>query len=248
MKKIGIVGGVAWQSTVDYYAGLCRLCERWRAEQQSEDVPRTPEMSIESLDQNKAFSLLGRDDDPASWEDFDEYHRAALLRLQASGAEVAAMASNTPHHRFESIVRGIGIPVISILDAAAEEAARLDASRVLILGTAIAMQSNRFREAYAVRGIEAASPRDPALRSAAVELIADFHRGAPGEADQRLARIARVSIDDRFPDGALVSLACTELPLAFPQFADQTAFEYDGLQFINTSAAHIQAIFRAAVS
>jgi aspartate racemase len=88
MKKIGIVGGVAWLSTVDYYSEICRR-----------SVPSTPEMSLESLDLNKVVSYLGIDGDEESWQ-FDDYHRAALQRLEASGAEFAVMASNTPHHRF----------------------------------------------------------------------------------------------------------------------------------------------------
>jgi aspartate/glutamate racemase len=62
------------------------------------------------------------DGDEASWVQFDGYHRAALHRLEASGADCALIASNTPHHRFASIVRGIGIPVLSIFTATAKEA------------------------------------------------------------------------------------------------------------------------------
>jgi hypothetical protein len=63
-------------------------------------------MSIESLDLNQAVSYIGGDGDEDSWSKFDDYHRAALQRLESSGADFALMASNTPHHRFASIVRG----------------------------------------------------------------------------------------------------------------------------------------------
>jgi aspartate racemase len=76
-----------------------------------------PEIGIESLDLAKAVAYLGSDDDEDSWTQFDDYHRAALRRLEASGAEVALVASNTPHHRFDALVRGIQIPVISPDDA-----------------------------------------------------------------------------------------------------------------------------------
>jgi aspartate racemase len=102
-----------------------------------------PEIGIESLDLAKAVAYLGSDDDEDSWTQFDDYHRAALRRLEASGAEVALVASNTPHHRF---VRGIQIPVISILEEAAKESARVGARLVLLLGTALTMRSHRFRE------------------------------------------------------------------------------------------------------
>jgi aspartate racemase len=122
MKKIGIVGGVAWRSTVDYYSEICRRSKRWYLARQPRGVPATPEMSIESLDLDKAVSYLGIDGDEESWKQFDDYHRAALQRLEASGAEFPLMASNTPHHRFASIVRGTGIPVIEILKSSHKKA------------------------------------------------------------------------------------------------------------------------------
>jgi aspartate racemase len=103
MKKIGIVGGLAWPSTVDYYSELCRRSEEWQKARNPQAAPWMPEMSIESLDVNKALSYIGNDEDVESWSRFDEYHRSALLRLEASGAEFALMAANTPHHRFAAI-------------------------------------------------------------------------------------------------------------------------------------------------
>jgi aspartate racemase len=57
---------------------------------------------------HKAVSYLGSGGDEVSWTRFDEYHRTALLRLAASGADFALIASNTPHHRFDtsSVVSG----------------------------------------------------------------------------------------------------------------------------------------------
>src|SRR5713101_3588503 len=154
MKKIGIVGGIAWLSTVDYYSELCRRSERWHLSKSLPGLPSTPEMSIESLDLNKAVSYLGTDDDEESWSRFDEYHRAALKRLEASGAEFALMASNSPHHRFAEIVRGVGIPVISIFEVVAKECARIEAKQVLLLGTALTMRSATLREVFAEHGVE----------------------------------------------------------------------------------------------
>jgi len=136
MKKIGMVGGVAWPSTVDYYSEICRRSEQWQLARNPEGVPSTPEMSIESLDLNKAASYVGIHDNEESWSQFDDYHRTALQCLEASGVDFALIASNTPHHRFASIVRGIGIHVINIFEVAAKETARIGTREVLILGTA----------------------------------------------------------------------------------------------------------------
>jgi len=248
MKRIGIVGGVGWQSTTEYYSGLCRRSEQWHLSRNPRDVPTMPEISIESLDLAKAISYLGSDDDEQSWSQFDNYHRRALKRLEANGADFVLMASNTPHHRFEAIVRNIRIPVISILDEMAKESARVGAQQVLLLGTALTMRSPKFRETFAKYEIEASGPIAESLRAMTVELITDLQLGKLDIADQRLATIAKRSLDEnRFGDQSAVCLACTELPHAFPRMKQLATFEYDGIFFINTTAVHIDAAFNFAV-
>lgn len=78
MKKIGIVGGAAWVSTVHYYSELCSLGERLHG------VSR--EFSIESLHLHRAVGYIGRRKDERSRRAFDEYHRQAMLRIAACGA------------------------------------------------------------------------------------------------------------------------------------------------------------------
>jgi aspartate racemase len=247
MKKIGIVGGVAWPSTVIYYSELCRRGEQWHLAHNLEGAPSTPEIVIESLDLNKAVAYLGADDDDASWSRFDKYHRTALERLEACGAEVAVIASNTAHHRFQAIIRGIGIPVISILDVAARECARVGARHVLILGTALTMKSAKFREGFAKHGIEAAGPHDDAARTMTAELITELQRGRSEGAAERVGRIANASFATQFTGHPVVCLACTELPLAFDEFKTLATFDYGGVSYINTTAAHINAVFDFAV-
>jgi aspartate racemase len=244
MKKIGIVGGVAWLSTVDYYSEICRRSERWHIARGAQGVPATPEMSIESLDLNKAVSYLGVDGDEESWSQFDDYHRAALQRLEASGVDFAVMASNTPHDRYASIVRGICIPVISIFEAVARESARMRAREVLILGTATTMRSARFREEFAKCGVEATGPGDEAARALTEGLIADLQLGRVEGAAERVGGIVKTALTRQ----AVVCLACTELGLAFPCQNTLATFEYGGVLFINSMAVHINAAFDFAVS
>jgi aspartate racemase len=246
MKKIGIVGGVGWRSTVDYYAGLCSRAEESHRAGGLTARPPMPEMVIESLDLARVLSSFGADGDEASWSRFDEYHRNALLRLEQSGAEVAAMAANSPHHRFDAIVRDAGIPVVSILDAAARECARAGARQVLILGTTLIMRSERVRETFARQGIEAQGPRDEAEMQVTAELIADLQQGRFENAPDRLGSIAWTAYEELFAGLPAVCLACTELPLAFPEFKMRASFEFCGAKYINTTAAHIDAIFAAA--
>jgi aspartate racemase len=223
---------------------------QWITTQRSvvEGVPSTLEMSIESLHLNKAVSYLGIDGDEESWSQFDDCYRAALQRLEASGADFALMASNTPHHRFAAIVRGIGIPLISILDVVAKESVRIGASEVPMLGTALTMRSPRFREAFMKYGVEAAGPHDEAARAMTVGLITELQLGKLEGAAERLGRIAKISFERQFRSQPVVCLACTELPLAFQKQKMLATFEYEGISYINTTAMHINAAFDFAVS
>jgi len=249
MKKIGIVGGIAWQSTVEYYSELCRKSEQWHVAKNPSEVAHMPEISIESLDLAKAIAYLGSDDDERSWTQFDNYHHAALKRLEATGADFALIASNTPHHRFESIVDGIKIPVINIVDEMAKESVRIGAPRVLLLGTAQTMESPKFCAKFQQYGIKALGPESEKARSMTTELIRDLQQGETKDAALRLSKIAKVSFqaEPASPRPA-VCLACTELPLAFPNMKRMSIFEYEGVFYINSSLVHINAAFEFAVA
>jgi aspartate racemase len=247
MKKIGIVGGVAWASTLEYYAEICRRSEERHIASRLEGVPSTPEMTIESLDHRKAVAYLGTDGDEDSWADFDEYHRAALRRLESAGADFGLIASNTPHHRLETIMRGVKIPVLSLFEAVASETAQLGVKRVLILGTALTMRSQRFRDEFSKHGIEAAGPRDESARAMTIQLIEGLQLGHLQGAADRLMNIAKLPSEGQDGSQSAVCLACTELPLAFPLSKARPWFELDGTLYINTTIVHARAAFERAV-
>jgi aspartate racemase len=248
MKKIGILGGIAWPSTVDYYAELCRRSEQWHLARNPAALPSTPEISIESLDLSKALSLIGKDDDETSWSQFDEYHRKGLQRIEAGGADFAVMASNSPHHRFASITRGLKIPVLNLLEVVAEEASRQGVREILILGTALAMRSAKFREAFSNRGIKASGPSSEAAKSTISAMIFELQRGKIEGAAERISAIAKAEFAGQFSGRSVVYLGCTELPLAFPNQKTLGTFEQDGILYLNSTALHINAAFEFAIA
>lgn len=208
MKKIGIVGGMAWTSTVDYYSGICRRCEQWHHARNPGVLAPMPEIAIESLDLKTAFSYLGEDENEQSWERFDDYHRRALKRLEASGADFAIMAANSPHHRFTTITQGIKIPVINVLDVVAKVSSQAAAREVLILGTALAMRSAKFREAFSNYGIAAAGPDDDTARSTTAALVSELQLGKLQGAAERVGTLPALVSAEHSVEGVLcISLA-----------------------------------------
>jgi aspartate racemase len=241
MKKIGIVGGLSWRSTVDYYSEICRRAEQRQLVAIPDPIATIPEICIESLDLRTALSYLGSDDDDKSWSRFDKYHRNALRRLEVNGVDFALIASNTPHHRFAPIVAGIRIPVLNIFDAAARASARLGAREVLILGTPVTMTSATLRRAFESYGIAAFGPKEAVQQEMTTSLIEDLQLGKIAGAAKRLGEIARSATEHALESKLAVCLACTELPLAFKQHKLQPAFEYDGIRFVNSTIVHVEA-------
>lgn len=248
MKKIGIVGGVAWRSTVEYYEGICTRCERLHRERGGRGPAPMPELVIESLDLATAVSYLGVAGDERSWRRFDAYHRQALQRIESAGADFAVVASNTPHDRLDAITIGVHLPVLGIFHETARACARLRARRALILGTPVTMASHRLVEVFRASGTEAVAPRDVASRSEIQEVIASLQAGRKRGAAGRIHGIVERTLGRPPAPGSVVCLCCTELPLAFPPpERDLTTFEVHAVRYINSTAAHIEATLERAM-
>jgi aspartate racemase len=247
MKKLGIVGGVAWPSTVDYYRAICRLSVDFHKRENLSGPSAIPEMTIESLNLAKSFAMRGGAmTDHASWAAYDRYFREALQRIERSGAAVAIIASNTPHNRFSAITEGINIPVLSLFEAVGSHCAQIGVSDMLILGTAPTMASPVFADILKAAGIRGFSPASDTERTKIVALISELYEDRNEQAESRI----RAVVDASFPDtGAsrAVCLACTELPLAFANIEKETDLELGGIRYINTTMIHARAAF-AAVS
>lgn len=243
--KIGMIGGLAWPSTVEYYRGLCaRTNEHYKAKGATPPYP-TPHIIIESLNINETRKLRGREGDEASWERYDSAFRETLLRLREAGAKFGVIASNTPHMRLNGITKGLDFPVVSIVDATAEAVRALGGKRALILGTPVTMRSTVYADTLRKCGVEAL-PRLDEERIAELERLidVDLYQGEIGEARERILSLCRGSVDG---SNDVVCLACTELPLAFPEHKEAPCFEVDGMWFVNTTAVHIEAVLREAL-
>ncbi|SLN35911.1 putative amino-acid racemase [Pseudoruegeria aquimaris] len=244
MKKIGILGGVGWASTVDYYRAICEGAGRHFAARGATSPLPTPPITIESVTQSETRALRGRPGDEASWAAFDAVFRKAMLTLEGAGCDFAVIASNTPHARLHAIRQGVTMPILSIFTEAAQATAQAGSRRALVLGTAVTMQALDYAQALAEVGVTAnARLPEAAIAEMQAMIDADFYGGASPRARERLLAFCALHADP----GTAILLACTELPLAFPAHLDDVAFEAGGFTFVNPSAAHVQAALRLAL-
>lgn len=133
-----------------------------------------------------------------------------------------------------------------MFDVVAKECARMGANQVLILGTAVTMRSPRFRHKFAEHGIDATGPEDETVRSLTAQLISELQLGHSEGAAQRLDTIARTACQQQFSATPLVCLACTELPLAFPEMKSRSTFESGGIRYLNSTIVHVDALLKTA--
>lgn len=244
MKKIGILGGVGWASTVDYYRAIAEGASRHFEERGHGSPLPIPPMTIESVTQSKTRALRGTDGDEASWAGFDAVFRDALLTLEIAGCDFGIIASNTPHARLHAIRQGVTMPILSIFDATAEATASTGATKALVLGTTVTMQATNYADRLANEGITANDRLpEPEISEMQAMIDNDFYGGASDTARARLLDFC----NKHASPGAAILLACTELPLAFPDHLDDPVFEADGHLFINPSAAHVAAALAEAL-
>jgi aspartate racemase len=231
MKKIGIVGGIAPESTVEYYRIIAELCRRRGMGY------RYPVIVIYSLNFQEFFSLVESDNRPAV---VDLLCRA-LDSLYSAGADFALMASNTPHMFFDQVAARSSVPLISIVEETGRVAKRLGFTRVGLFGTKFTMQAGFYSSTLDARyGVSVVVPQEREQDYIHHKIMTELVNGCVvEETRQELSGIAR-ALADREGIEALI-LGCTELPLILSE-------ESVGMPVLDTTRIHAEAALDYALS
>jgi aspartate racemase len=204
MNTLGIVGGIAPESTIDYYR---QIVARYRAQRGDGSYPS---ILINSIDLKKMLDLIGAGRLP----EVTEYLLAGVAKLAAAGADFGLFASNTPHLVFEEIRQRSAIPLISIVEATCDAAKALGLRRVGLLGTRFTMQGGFYPKVFSAHRIEVVVPRadeqDQVHNRYMSELVQGVYRDETRA--QVLTIVERMTSHEGI-DGLI--LGGTELPLLF---------------------------------
>ena len=223
MTRVGLVGGLGPESTIDYYQRL--LAEWERAE------PGTaPAIVIDSLDVRHGLSLVAGDRVALV-----DYLLDSIVRLARAGADFVAMTANTPHIVFDDLVPRAPVPLLSIVETCAREAERRGLRRLLLLGTRFTMEGTFYADVFARHGLTIVVP-DQADRLWLHEryvgelLRGDFNARTREQVESLVQRLkGEASVDG-------VVLGGTELPLLL------RGADVAGLPALDTTALHVAAI------
>lgn len=246
MKKIGIVGGVGWPSTIEYYRLICEASQHYHKDKDFSGPIPMPEISIESLNMNFTVNNRGSNE-PDSWVAWDDYFQSAVNRLENSGAELILIASVTPHSRLTKISEGTNIPIISIYESIVAHCNTNKISNLLVLGTMPTMTSPDFKLGMKKFHVNAFHPKTELLKSKVLGVIERLYQNKPEGTDSEIDDIVRSCIPADELDNTAICLGCTELPLAFGCVSNSSSFDYQGINYLNSSVVHALSAFQESV-
>ncbi len=192
MKTIGMIGGMSWESSVEYY----KLVNR--GVQQKLGGVHSAKSVMVSVDFSEVEVLQKQ----GRWQEATEIMVNVARQVEAAGADFLLICTNTMHMMADEVQAAIHIPLLHIADAAGEVAKSMGLKTVGLLGTRFTMQGDFYRGRLAEKyGLKVIIPSEadqtiihdviynelvvgkilPASRSAYLEIINKLEKeGAEG--------------------------------------------------------------------
>jgi aspartate racemase len=229
MKKIGIIGGLGPESTVDYYKEIISAFNA-----KYKDLAY-PEIIIYSVNMNELMEFVNS----KNWSKLSGWLLEKITFVYNAGAEFAAIASNTPHIVFEEIKENSPIPLLSIVEETCKEARNLKLKRIGLMGTKLTMESDFYKKPFRDKGMEVIIPSESEREIIQNRLFTEIELGIlKGSTRNELLEIVKRMINDDEIDSLI--LGCTELPLILSES------KY-GIPFLNTTAIHCESIIKYCI-
>jgi len=228
MKRIGLVGGFSWISTIDYYRYVNELVnDRLGGLHYADCV-------LFSISYHEIVSRGQR-------QDFDGIARLitdAAQKLEGAGAQCIVLCANTMHNMADSIQAGINVPIIHIAEAVSKAIAAKQMKQVALLGTKFTMEMDFYHKKLAAQGISALIPEERDRLFMHSTIHEELGKGVflPKTKHRYAAIIEQLA--KAGAEGAI--LGCTEIPMLIKQ-------EDVSIPVFDTTFIHAQAAVEFAM-
>jgi aspartate racemase len=202
MQRIGVIGGMSWYSTAEYYRVINERVQERLGGHHSADL------LVHSLD----FGEIRQCQIDGDWERAGKIMATSAAGLVGAGARLVVLATNLMHKVADAIEEAIPVPFLHIADAVGHEATQLGARRIGLLGAGPVLTDGFYTDRLARHGIGTVVPDAP-TRARLNEII--FDELTVGEVRPESQADLRAAVAVLAAEGAqAVALACTELELA----------------------------------
>lgn len=201
MKIIGLIGGMSWESSMIYYQ---LINQRANALLGGFHSCRCIMISVD-------FSEIERLQHENNWSELDRIMGDAARRLEAAGAELLILCTNTMHLCSDAIRKNSSIPFLHIAEATAQEIIKKKITKVGLLGTRFTMEKDFYKQVLEAHGIEVLIPKEPERKEIHRIIYKELVHGQIREASKLIYQQIIKQLEMAGAEGVI--LGCTEIPL-----------------------------------
>ena len=202
MKRIGLIGGMSWESSIVYYELINKKVK----------VILGGFHSCKSLIDTVDFDQIVKLQHEDKWEELDEIMVDSAKRLEKAGADIIVLCTNTMHLCSPAIKANISIPFLHIAEATGIEIISKGIKKVALLGTKFTMEKDFYKEVLSNQfGIEVIIPTDAERAQVHQIIYGELVQGKIKDESRQVYQTIIQNLEARGAEGVI--LGCTEIPL-----------------------------------
>jgi len=223
MKTIGLMAGMSWESSIEYYRIMNERVHELLGGNHSAQI------LMYSVEFDEYVKLM----DSGRWDTLRENLTGIAKMLEQGGADLIVLCTNTMHKMADDIQKEIDIPLLHIVDAAAEKIKAGGMKKVGLLGTKFTMEHdfyrNRLKEKHS---IDVVIPAEDERQTVHDVIISELTNGMIKDSSRQKYLDIIKNLADAGAEA--VVLGCTEIPLLVKQ-------EHCSVPLIDTTTIHALA-------
>jgi len=229
MKTIGLIGGMSWESSAEYYRIINQTVQERLGSLHS------AQCILFSFDFQEIELLQHQ----GEWEQLTGLMIRAAQSLEGAGAELLTICTNTMHKMAEEVQTSVGIPLVHIADATAKAITDKGLEKVALLGTRFTMEEDfykkRLQEKYR---LDVIIPSESDRELIDNVIYGELCRGVTHQSSREKFKAIIEKLASNGAEGVI--LGCTEIPLLISQQDAE-------IPLFDTTKIHAQAAVEMAL-
>ncbi|MFT9846823.1 aspartate/glutamate racemase family protein [Aneurinibacillus sp. REN35] len=150
MKTIGLIGGMSWESSIEYYRLINQLVKQHLGGLHS----------AKSMMYSVDFEEIEQYQRTGKWEEATAMMTDIAVKLEGAGADFLVICTNTMHKMANEVQAAVAIPLLHIAEATADRIASQDITKIGLLGTKYTMEQDFYKGRLLNRGMEVLVPQE----------------------------------------------------------------------------------------
>jgi len=202
MKTIGLIGGMSWESSAVYYDLVNKkVRELLGGFHSCKNIMVTVDFA--------EIEVLQHQD---KWEELDVMMVASAKQLEAAGADIIVLCTNTMHLCYPAIIKNISIPFLHIAEATGLDIVKKKIKKVALLGTKFTMEKDFYKDYLLEKfNIEVMIPTDEEREHIHRIIYTELVHGKFKDNSREKYKEIIANLEQRGAQGVI--LGCTEIPL-----------------------------------